>query len=112
MHRLTTLHWCGPGQTRTALFSSGGTVTLTLNHCESEAVLKISDSGIGIPVEDLSHIFERFHRGRNTNRYPGSGLGLAIVKALVDGQGGSVRAESEVGAGTCIIVTLPIQKEE
>jgi len=68
----------------------------------------VSDTGIGIPPEDLPHLFERFHRGRNASRYPGSGLGLAIVKALVDEQGGTVRAESEMGVGTSIIVTLPL----
>jgi len=86
---------------------AGGTITLRLATQADQAVLSVSDTGIGIPPEDLPHLFERFHRGRNASRYPGSGLGLAIVKALVEAQGGSVRAESKVGAGTIVIVALP-----
>jgi signal transduction histidine kinase len=88
--------------------SPRGVITLRLAARDSQAVLSVSDTGIGIPPEDLPHLFERFHRGRNASRYPGSGLGLAIVKALVDEQGGTVRAESEMGVGTSIIVTLPL----
>ena len=87
---------------------AGGTVTLRLTAQADQAVLTVSDTGIGIPPDDLPRLFERFHRGRNASRYRGSGLGLAIVKALVDAQGGSVRAESEVGAGTSIILTIPL----
>jgi signal transduction histidine kinase len=69
----------------------------------------VKDTGIGIPPEDIPHLFERFHRGRNASRYMGNGLGLAIVKALVEAQGGCVRAESEERVGTTIIVMLPLR---
>jgi signal transduction histidine kinase len=88
--------------------SPGDRITLRLAQQEGQASLSVSDGGIGIPPEDLPHLFERFHRGRNASRYPGSGLGLAIVRALVEAQAGSVRAESSMGEGTRIIVTLPL----
>ena len=61
---------------------------------------------MGIPEEDLPHLFERFHRGRNTTAYPGSRLGLAIVKAIVEAHGGRVEGE-DVGQGARFTVWLP-----
>jgi signal transduction histidine kinase len=87
---------------------AGGTITLRLMRFGDEANLTVLDTGIGIPPEDLPHLFERFHRGRNTSRYPGSGLGLAITRALVSAHGGSISADSRAGEGTTIIVRLPI----
>jgi signal transduction histidine kinase len=69
--------------------------------------LTVSDSGIGIPPEDLPHLFERFHRGRNASEYPGNGLGLAIVKAIVNAHKGNVAVQSEPKQGTSISVSLP-----
>ncbi len=85
----------------------GGSIHLELAQEAAWAVLTVSDTGIGIEAADLPHIFERFHRGRNTTGYPGSGLGLAIVKAIVDGHGGTVSADS--GApGATLTVRLPL----
>jgi signal transduction histidine kinase len=56
--------------------------------------LSVTDTGIGIPSDDLPHLFNRFHRSRNAANYPGSGLGLAIVKAIVEQQGGQVMVEN------------------
>jgi two-component system, OmpR family, phosphate regulon sensor histidine kinase PhoR len=70
--------------------------------------MTVSDSGIGIPPEDLPHLFERFHRGRNASEYSGNGLGLAIVKAIVNAHKGDVAVQSEPGQGTSISVSLPI----
>ena len=80
---------------------SGGQVSLELAQADGEAMVTIIDSGIGIPEDDLPHLFGRFHRGRNTQAYPGNGLGLAIVKAIVDGQNGRIAVESS-GDGTKI----------
>lgn len=85
-----------------------GTITLRLGLSGEEAILAVMDNGIGIPVEDQPRLFERFHRGRNTSAYPGNGLGLTIVRALVTVHGGSIRAESTLGKGTHMIVTLPM----
>jgi two-component system sensor histidine kinase ResE len=63
---------------------SGGQVNVKLSSSDEGVQLNVSDTGIGIPEDDLSHLFSRFHRGRNASPYPGSGLGLAIVKAITD----------------------------
>ena len=85
----------------------GSKILLKLEKINDEAVLTVSDSGIGIPEEDLPHLFERFHRGRNASGYPGSGLGLAITRALVIAHNGKIQVESEVGSGTSMVVILP-----
>lgn len=86
----------------------GGTITLHVSSEYDQLIIKVQDTGIGIPEEDLPNLFDRFHRGRNTSRYAGNGLGLAIVKALTEIQGGSVTAESKIGAGTTMTVSLPL----
>lgn len=87
-----------------------GTISLTLAYSASEITLTISDSGIGIPPEDLSHLFERFHRARNVADYAGNGLGLAIVKAIVSLHQGTIVIQSEVGQGTVVSVSVPIMQ--
>ena len=84
----------------------GGTVSVGLCQEGEWAELWVEDSGIGIPEEDLPHLFSRFHRGRNAAAYPGSGLGLAIVKAIVEAHGGQVRGEN-VEQGARFTVWLP-----
>lgn len=84
-----------------------GSVTLGLRQDGRQVELWVQDSGIGIPEEDLPHLFERFHRGRNATAYPGSGLGLAIVKAIVEAHGGRVRGEN-VEQGARFTVWLPV----
>jgi two-component system phosphate regulon sensor histidine kinase PhoR len=77
----------------------------------AEAEVRIIDNGPGIPARDLPHIFERFYRvdkGRSREK-GGTGLGLSIVKHIVLLHGGRVWAESEVGQGTTIVLTLPLQ---
>ncbi len=84
-----------------------GSISVELERSANEARLKISDTGIGIPTEDLPHLFERFHRGRNASEYAGNGLGLAIVKAIVIRHGGDVAIQSQPGLGTQVVVTTP-----
>ena len=72
----------------------GGSVTIQLWQSATQVQLSVTDTGIGIPPEDLPHLFNRFHRSRNAANYPGSGLGLAIVKAIIEQQGGQVRVEN------------------
>lgn len=69
----------------------GGTVTLGLTAADGVARVRVADTGIGIPPEDVPALFERFHRGRNAAAYPGSGLGLAIVRVTAELHGGTVR---------------------
>jgi len=85
----------------------GGTINVTLRPTGESAELCVQDSGIGIPAEDLPHLFSRFHRGRNATAYPGSGLGLAIVKAIVASHGGQVTAEN-ASPGARFCVSLPL----
>jgi signal transduction histidine kinase len=86
---------------------SGGAVTVTVleRHQRSEFVLE--DTGIGIPPDELPRLFGRFHRARNAAAYPGNGLGLAIAKAIIEQQGGAIRAES-TSHGTRFTFWLPL----
>ncbi|MBN1660247.1 MAG: HAMP domain-containing histidine kinase [Anaerolineae bacterium] len=85
---------------------AGGSVELGLDLEEGMAVVWVEDSGIGIVEEDRPHLFQRFHRGRNSAEYPGSGLGLAIVRAIADEHGGQVQAE-RTGQGSRFSFRLP-----
>ena len=88
---------------------ANGSISLDVEHSDNELILTVSDSGIGIPPEDLPHLFERFHRGRNVAEYPGNGLGLAIVKAIVESHSGRVEAHSAGhGEGSSFVVRIPI----
>ena len=80
---------------------------------DAEAVLSVSDQGIGIPASDLPHIFERFHRGANVvGRIPGTGIGLAGTRQIVDAHGGRIAIESAEGEGTTVSVHLPLVPAE
>ena len=88
----------------------GGQVHIRLRRTEEEACLEVADTGIGIPPEHLSRIFERFYRvdrGRS-RELGGTGLGLAIVKHVCEAHGGQVRVESVVGKGSTFQMTLPL----
>ena len=86
---------------------AGGTVTLTARQDGGEALAMVADTGVGIPAQEQSEIFQRFHRARNVSAFPGNGLGLAIVKAAVERSGGRVSFSSSE-AGTTFSVTLPL----
>ena len=71
--------------------------------------LTVADTGIGIPPEDMPHIWDRLFRGDRSRSAPGLGLGLGLVKAIVEAHGGEVKAESRVGEGSEFTITLPGQ---
>ena len=73
----------------------------------SEWLLHVRDNGIGIPEQDRPRLFRRFERGSNTGGISGTGLGLHIVKEIVQGHGGWVSFQSEVGVGTTFVLHLP-----
>ncbi len=81
---------------------------------QEQICVYIQDTGVGILPEDLPHLFERFYRGnhRQANDIPGTGLGLAIVQEIVDIHGGTINVSSQVDAGTCFEITLPIAQVE
>jgi PAS domain S-box-containing protein len=88
----------------------GGQVTITSSVNATLARIQIQDTGIGIPPEDLPHIFDRFFRvrGKATRGITGSGLGLSLVQKVVEAHHGSVEVTSEVNRGTCFTVKLPL----
>ena len=76
-----------------------------------QAILKVSDNGIGISLDDQEKIFERFYMtepSRNS-KLGGQGIGLAIVKSIVKKHKGTVRVESDPGKGATFIVSLPLE---
>lgn len=87
----------------------GGTVDVSLDAAGDQAVLTVTDTGVGIAEADLPHIFERFYRvdKARSRTLGGSGLGLAIVKAAVEAHGGHVEVESRQDQGTTFRVRLP-----
>ncbi|UJW85498.1 PAS domain-containing sensor histidine kinase [Devosia sp. SL43] len=88
----------------------GGTVTVTLKRQGQSVNLSVSDRGVGMAPESLKRIGEPFFQAEDglARRYEGTGLGLSIVKGLVDLHDGTLRAMSEIGAGTTMTVLLPI----
>lgn len=73
------------------------------------AVLSVADSGMGIPADELPHVFERFYRARNAaGVIKGTGVGLATVRQIVEQHGGSIAIASAEGAGTTVTVRLPL----
>lgn len=84
-----------------------GTVTVSVRSDAQGAVLEVSDTGRGIPADELPHVFERFWRGKQVGRVAGSGIGLAVVDTLVEAHGGSVEVTSSPSGGTCFKVHLP-----
>ena len=91
---------------------AGGSVRVELDANGNDAIMRVRDTGVGIPYRDLPHIFERFYvvdRSR-TRESGGAGLGLAIVKGIVEAHGGTVSTESMLGAGTVFTIHLPIMR--
>jgi two-component system phosphate regulon sensor histidine kinase PhoR len=89
---------------------SRGKVCVRLETLETRAVLQVADDGRGIPSNELTRIFERFYRvdKARARQTGGTGLGLAIVRHVVEGHGGSVDVESELGRGSTFTVNLPV----
>jgi two-component system sensor histidine kinase BaeS len=88
----------------------GGAITVGLEVSAGETRLTVSDTGPGIPSEDVERVFDRFYRldGSRSRTSGGTGLGLAIVRSLVEAHGGRVWASSRLGEGTTFIVALPV----
>jgi PAS domain S-box-containing protein len=88
---------------------SEGTVTVTTVRLPGEIEIRISDTGMGIPADELPRLFQRFFRTERATSaaIPGTGLGLAIAKAIVTGHGGRICVDSTEGVGTTFSVILP-----
>ena len=111
---------CGNEMQLTSMFSNlvenavkytppGGCVEVSASSDENEIVVVVSDSGIGIPKEGLSRIFERFYRvdKARSKETGGTGLGLSIVRHVAENHGGRVGVESALGEGTTFSIHLP-----
>jgi signal transduction histidine kinase len=83
-------------------------IYLRLSKRSDQVTFQICDQGIGIPREDLPHLFEPFRRGKNVSNIPGTGLGLNIVKRFVDLQHGTIKVDSKLNVGTTFKITLPL----
>jgi signal transduction histidine kinase len=89
---------------------TSGTVTVTARQDRQQAVISVTDEGVGIPPPDLPHVFERFYRAANVPQTDinGLGLGLYLVKEFVELHGRTVEVQSVVEQGTIFHVTLPL----
>ncbi|MGB6296313.1 MAG: hybrid sensor histidine kinase/response regulator [Rivularia sp. (in: cyanobacteria)] len=83
-------------------------VVFDLIYQESAVILRIQDSGIGIPIQEQKHLFEPFHRASNVGKIAGTGLGLSIVKKCVEAHSGEIALQSQEGIGSTFTVTLPL----
>jgi signal transduction histidine kinase/DNA-binding response OmpR family regulator len=90
-------------------FTFEGGVAVRLSQHGGVAALAVSDTGVGIPADELPRLFERFHRveGTRARTHEGSGIGLALVAELVKLHGGTIHVESELGRGTRFTVRIP-----
>lgn len=84
------------------------TVSLLFTERDGQALIEVTDQGIGIPLEDQARLFESFHRASNVGTRQGTGLGLVIVKKAVELHGGTIAIDSKPDAGTRISVRLPL----
>ncbi len=94
-------------------FTFDGRIAVTISAENSSAVLRVADTGVGIPEEHLTKIFERFHRiaGKRGRTHEGTGIGLALVQELVRLHGGEIFVESRGGRGATFTVRLPFGRD-
>ncbi|GIJ46497.1 histidine kinase [Virgisporangium aliadipatigenens] len=90
-------------------FTFDGGITVAVAEQDDRAVVRVTDTGTGIPADEVPRLFERFHRvqGTRSRSYEGSGIGLALVQELVALHGGTVEVDSRVDVGTTFTVRLP-----
>ena len=88
---------------------SGGKITVAVSVDNNCTLITVSDTGMGIPEEDLPHIFERFYRGEKSRSETGNGLGLSLAQAFVKAHRGTIEVKSRLTMGSAFIVKLPLQ---
>jgi two-component system phosphate regulon sensor histidine kinase PhoR len=89
--------------------NTGGKITVATQVQGDSVTLDISDTGIGIAMNDLPHVFERFYKGDRARSGGGTGMGLAIAKHVVEAHGGNIRVQSEEGKGSTFSFSLPLK---
>jgi signal transduction histidine kinase len=89
-------------------YSVNNRVSVLLKSSGGKTMLQFKDHGIGIPEEDIPHLFEPFYRGHNTESYKGNGIGLSLVYRIVKSHFGDIRIQSQVNQGTVLTIFLPV----
>jgi two-component system phosphate regulon sensor histidine kinase PhoR len=91
-------------------YSPKGKVSIIIENNSREVILTVKDSGIGISKDDMAHLFEKFRRGKNAFELdPGeNGTGLYTTKQIVELHNGTIKIDSELGKGTTVAITLPL----
>jgi signal transduction histidine kinase len=89
----------------------GGDIAVNIAREQDRAVVSVADRGIGIPADDIEHLFQRYYRAPNASsrNYGGLGLGLYISQEIVRQHGGSIWAQSQVGEGSTFFFALPLR---
>jgi signal transduction histidine kinase len=87
--------------------AAGGRVDVAVRRDNGSAILEVRDTGVGIPADEISRIWDRLFRGDSSRTERGLGLGLSFVKAIVTAHGGTVDVSSEPGRGSTFTVRLP-----
>ena len=85
----------------------GGSVRISLNQEDGEAVIRVADDGCGMDAAELEHVFDRFWRADSARSTAGTGIGLAIAQAAARAHGGEIAAQSAPGKGSCFTIRLP-----
>jgi len=95
-------------------YTPTGGVRVQTRRDTQRVCLEVTDTGRGIPADELPHVFERFYRGKGVSQstIPGTGLGLSIVKEIIESHGGMVDVRSQVGQGSTFRVWLPVAEDE
>ena len=88
----------------------GGSVTVSVEERGGGVALAVSDTGVGIPEDQLPLVFERFYRADAARAEEGVGLGLSIARQIVEAHGGTIEARSNLGVGSTFVLLLPRQK--
>lgn len=92
--------------------SHGSTITIAAANEEETLRVSVLDNGPGIPEDDLSNIFEKFYRSRQSGQVAGTGLGLSICKTIVEAHGGHIRAQNRPGGGAEVTFTIPVHNND
>jgi signal transduction histidine kinase len=85
----------------------GGVVTVNIGEEDGWTRLEVSDTGVGIPAEDLPRVFERFYRADPARSKGGTGLGLSIAWQIARAHGGEIKAKSKPGKGSTFVLRIP-----
>ena len=88
----------------------GGMLTVTVDRSDENAIVSVKDTGVGIPADSVTHVFERFYRvdKARSRKSGGSGLGLSIVRNMIERNGGAITVESTVGEGSTFTLSFPV----